>query len=156
MKTPRAKSRPSRGRLSKGANPKRVQKNRKAKSTPNGIDRATAQRLMDADLKRSGLIRADGAARGFKLLTPAQTKAKTKTDKYAGSYAWSYLIPYYDINGKIIKDYWRVRYLEDVLGPFGSKPEKPWRYTGPERGRLRLYFDPTFDWSPIKVAKCHS
>jgi len=122
-------------------------------STPKQITKAIAKRRYAADLKRSGLTMADAKARGFKLLTPAQTRAKTKSDTYAGSYAWSYLIPYYDINGKLVKDYWRVRYLEDVVGAFGSKPEKPWRYSGPKGGRLRLYFDPTIDWSPIKGAE---
>ena len=153
MATPKKKRRPAKGRHSKRARSKCAAKRNATKCKPNDTSKAIGEWLMAADLKRSGLTKADGAQRGFKLLTPAQTRAKTKTSKYRGSYVWSYLIPYYDINGKLIKGYWRIRYLEPVLGPFGSRPKKPWRYSGPEGGRLRLYFDPTIDWTPIRRSK---
>lgn len=88
---------------------------------------------MLADLKRSGLTTDDAKKLGYKVLTGKQTKERTDFD------AASYLIPYYDITGKLT-DFWRVRYLEEVRGPFGAIKKKPPRYSQ-SRGTLpRFYF----------------
>ena len=110
---------------------------------------AGAEKAMADDLRESNLTVADAKKRGYKLLTPEQTRERTKTNKYPGAYVWSHLIPYFDIHRKRVTDYWRVRYLEEVTGPFGSKPKKPRRYSGPKGARLRIYFDPTVDYSPV-------
>ncbi len=101
-------------------------------------------KAMHADLKRSGLTPADAKKAGYKVLTPKQTKELT------GNYAAAYYIPYYDINGKLIKDFWRVRYLEEVKGAFGSSKKKPQRYTGPKHALPRFLFPVNFDWKTLK------
>lgn len=116
------------------------------------LTRASAERLFRTDLKQSGLTAADAKKRGWKLLSPKQTQERTKTDNYPGAYVWSYLIVYKDIDRKVIKDYWRVRYLEEILGKFGSL-EKPRRYTGPKGAKLHIYLDPTVDYSSIRAGK---
>ena len=79
-----------------------------------------SQKLMLADLARSGLTPADAKKAKYKTLTAKQTKELT------GNFAASYLIPYHDINGKLTT-YYRVRYVEEVKGPFGSSKKKPLR-----------------------------
>ena len=148
--TTKKKSRPAR-RPSKRARSQQS-KAAKKKTTPKALTRASAAKLMAADLKQSNLIMVDGKKRGFKLQSPEQTQKRTKTAKYPGAYVWSYLIPYYDINGKCVKNYWRVRYLEEVTGKYGSKPTRPRRYTGPQDARIRIYFDPTCDYSEVRGA----
>ena len=110
------------------------------------MNRASALKAMAADLRKSNLTPADAKKRSLKLLSTKQTQETTKTDNYAGSFVWSYLIPYFDIKGKRVKDYWRVRYLEELLGKFGPL-EKSRRYTGPKGAKIRTYFDPTLDWA---------
>jgi hypothetical protein len=104
---------------------------------------------MAADGRKSNLTMPDMKKRGFKLRTPKQTQALTKTAKYPGAFVWSYLIPYYDIDGKLVRDYWRVRYLEEVTGRYGGKPRKPRKYTGPEGAQIRFYFDPTCSYKKV-------
>ena len=116
------------------------------------MNQASALKAWAVDLKRSGLTMAEAKKRGMKLLAPATTRSMTKTAKYAGAYVWSYLIPYFDVKGKKTK-YWRIRYLEDVLGPFGARPKKPRRYTGPKGAKIRAYFDPTVDYSTVRKGK---
>lgn len=95
-----------------------------------------SRKAMLKDLKRSGLTEGDAKKLGYKVLTGKQTKERTGFD------ASSYLIPYYDVNGKRT-DFWRVRYLEEVRGPFGAIKKKPPRYSQ-ARGTLpRFYFPKT-------------
>lgn len=148
--TTKKKGRPDKGRRSHAS--KQQTKIREKKTTPAKLTRASAAKLMAADLKQSNLTMADGKKRGFKLQSPEHTQKRTKTAKYRGAYIWSYLIPYYDINGKCVKNYWRVRYLEEVAGKYGSKPTRPRRYTGPQDARIRIYFDPTCDYSEVRGA----
>ena len=92
------------------------------------------------DLKRSGLTDRDARKLGYKLLTPAQTKKQTGK---AENNVPSYLIPYYDVNGKLIKEMWRVRFLEEVKGKFGATLKKPRRYSQPNGVVPRFYFPKT-------------
>lgn len=139
MKTPRAKSRPSRGRLSKGATSKRVHKDRKANPTPKESEFKIATRLMNKDIARSGLTPADGKRAGYKPLTRKQTHALT------GNYALAYLITYHDAHGKKT-DNWRVRYLEPVKSAFGALPKKERRYSQAKATLPRFYFPKSITW----------
>ena len=98
---------------------------------------------MLADLKRSGLTATDAASAKYKPLTAKQVKELT------GNFAAGYLIPYHDVNGKLIKDFWRVRYTEEVRGPFGVSKKKPLRYTGPTGAIPRFYFPASVDWQAL-------
>ena len=117
------------------------------------MNRANALKAWEADLRKSNLTIDEVKKRGWKLQSPKQTRELTKNNKYAGTYAWSYLIVYKDINHRVIKDYWRVRYLEKILGNFGKPLKKQRRYTGPKGAKLRVYLDPTVDYSAIRAGK---
>lgn len=93
------------------------------------------------DLKRSGLTRAVVKTLKLKPLTAKQTAALGHFE------VPSYQIPYYDIRGKLIKSYYRVRYLETPKGKFGATLDKPPRYSGPTGEAPRAYFSPVLDWS---------
>ncbi len=95
--------------------------------------------LRNADVKRSGLTPQDGNKAKLKPLTRKQVADLT------GNHTTGYLLPYPDIDGKLT-DYWRVRYTEDVKGPFGSTKSKPLRYTGPRDELPRFYFPIGVDW----------
>lgn len=97
---------------------------------------------MLADLKRSGLTATNAKNAAYKVLTAKQVQDLT------GNYAAGYLIPYHDHTGKKTK-YWRVRYLEDVKGPFGATKKKPLRYTGPPKELPRFYFPAVADWVAV-------
>ena len=101
------------------------------------------RKAMLFDLKRSGLTATDSKNAGFKPLT-----AK-KVNDLTGNRASGYLIPYFDVDGNDT-GYWRIRYTEEVLGPFGSKPRKPKRYTGPKGEIPRFYFPRSVDWSVLR------
>lgn len=98
---------------------------------------------MLADLKRSGLTNTDAKNAGYETLTAKETKELT------GNHAASYKIPYHDIKGNETK-YYRVRYLEEVKGAFGSSKKKPLRYTGPKDEVPRFYYPVSFDWLALK------
>ena len=115
------------------------------------MNRANALKAWEADLRKSNLTIDEVKKRGWKLQSPKKTRELTKTNKYAGTYAWSYLIVYKDINHRVIKNYWRVRYLEKILGKFGNPLKKQRRYTGPKGAKLRVYLDPTVDYSAIRA-----
>jgi hypothetical protein len=95
---------------------------------------------MLADVKRSGLTATDAKANGYKVLTAKQVYELT------GNHAAGYLITYHDHNGKPT-GYWRVRYTEEVKGPFGAAKKKPLRYTGPKNELPRFYFPKSADWA---------
>ena len=101
---------------------------------------ATPRALMLADLARSGLDEKD--AKLLKLRPLAREEAKDLT----GFAAAAYLIPYFHLDGSVIDDFWRVRYLEPVHG-FGEK--KPRRYAQPKDSEPRAYFPPYVDWAEI-------
>ena len=84
------------------------------------------------DLERSGLTDREAKKLGFKPLTAKQTNERTD---FAVA---SYLIPYYDIAGKLT-DFWRVRYLDEVRGPFGAIKKKPPRYSQARDTLPRFY-----------------
>ncbi len=96
-----------------------------------------------ADLKRSGLTSSDIKKLHLKLLTKEQTHKLTKFKVAA------YRIPYFDIDGKEIRAFWRVRYLEEIPGKFGAKLKKPPRYTGPSNVLPRFYFAPSIPWRKV-------
>ena len=143
------KSRPVTGRPSATKNP-RSSKNSSKQSTPGPLTRATAQKAWEADAKKSVLEVDELRAHGWRLKSPKQTQELTRTAKFPGTCGWSYQIVYYDIYGKKTK-YYRVRYLEENL-VFGQRPEKPRRYSGPEKhkARLRLYFSLAVDYSHVR------
>ena len=97
---------------------------------------------MLADLKRSGLTAADAKTAGYKPLTAKQVNEMT------GNFAAGYLIPYHDHEGKKT-DYWRIRYTEEVKGPFGATKAKPLRYTGPPNELPRFYFPAAANWKAV-------
>ncbi len=132
------KSRPVR-RLSKSAKPRLS----KSKETPKKTTRKpTSRQLMLADLKRSGLTEGDARRAGYKPLTAKQVQSLT------GNYAAGYLITYYDVNGQKT-DYYRVRYTEEVKGPFGAAKTRPLRYTGPRDELPRFHFPRRVDWKAL-------
>lgn len=96
-----------------------------------------------ADLKRSGLSAHDVPKLKFQVLTPKRTKELTRFE------VASYLIPYFDVDGKKIQKFWRVRYLEEIPGKFGAKLKKPPRYTGPKNVLPRFYLAPSIAWRKI-------
>jgi hypothetical protein len=57
------------------------------------------------------------------------------------------LIPYYDVSGKRLPDYYRVRYLEAPSG-FDRLTDVP-KYVQPTGTPPRAYFPPTLAWSEI-------
>ena len=139
MTTKKTKGRPStKGQPSNGAKPQPSSKRTK-KTTP----KRTPRQLMLTDLKRSGLTDGDAKKFKYKPLTAEEVKELT------GNYATGYLIPYHDINGKRVKDFWRVRYLEEVKGAFGASLKKPRRYTGPKNALPRFYFPVGVDWQAL-------
>ena len=96
------------------------------------------------DLKRSGLTETDAKKLGCKLLSQKQTQ------KLTGNFATAYQIPYHGIDGKPVKEFWRVRYLEEIKGKFGATLSKPMRYTGPKNKLPRLYFPKNFgNWKAV-------
>ncbi len=102
---------------------------------------------MIQDLKRSGL----NANTIKKLLTkPLTVKATEKMLAQEYDYsAASYLLPYFGIDGKKAKNFFRVRYIEEPpKGGFGAK-KKARRYSQPEGTSPRFYFPPLVDWEAI-------
>jgi hypothetical protein len=85
-----------------------------------------------ANLLESGLSNATIQAAGIDhiplhLLLPFAKKA---TD--------SYQIPYFDIEGRRLKDFWRIRWIPEVTDPDG----KPTRYHQPPNSGTHLYLPP--------------
>jgi len=102
----------------------------------------TPRQRMLTDIGHSGLNDADAKKAAYKPIDAKRVKELT------GNYAAGYLIPYYDIDGKKT-DYWRVRYTEEVKGPFGASKKKPLRYTGPRDALPRFYFPKRVDWRAV-------
>jgi hypothetical protein len=98
-----------------------------------------------ADLKRSGLTAADFKKLGIKVITAAEN------EKLTGHNVAGYLIPYLDVQGKPIKNGWRVRHLEEIKGFGGSTKSKQIRYTGPKGELPHLYFPPNFKNWPAQA-----
>lgn len=117
------------------------------------LTRSTAEKAWAADLRKSNLTVKDAKSRGWQLKSPQQTQELTRTRDYKGAFVWSYLIPYHDVDGKKT-GYWRIRYLEEILGSFGARPKKPRRYTGPKGAKLRIFFDPKVDYSSVRRDSC--
>ena len=60
------------------------------------------------------------------------------------------VIPYYTIDGKLQKDFWRYRFLEDTRKGFDRITEKkPQRYTQPLKAAPRAYLSPSISWRVI-------
>jgi len=94
------------------------------------------------DAARSGLTPADCKKLGFKAITKAQNiKLTGKRNNVPG-----YVMPYFDIHGKPIKNGWRRRNLETPTGRLGGKIDNPekWRYRGPDDELPHLYFPRNF------------
>lgn len=100
------------------------------------------RKAMLIDLRRSGLTDGDARKARFEPLTAKQVKDLT------GNYAAGYLIPYHDVNGKNTT-YSRVRYTQEVKGPFGATKKKPLRYTGPKDELPRFYFPKRVNWKGL-------
>ena len=95
-----------------------------------------------ADLKKSGLTAADFKKLGIKVITAAENmKLTSKEHNVAG-----YVIPYFDIRGKPIKNAWRRRNIDIPLGYGGAIRSDPgkWRYTGPKGELPHLFIPRTF------------
>lgn len=105
-----------------------------------------SRKAMLSDLKRSGLPPSVAKKAKYKILTAKQV------DELTGNFAAGYLIPYHDINGKVVPNFWRVRYLEQPTGGFGQKPKKELRYTGPKGEVPRFYFPNSVDWKALAKA----
>ena len=83
-----------------------------------------SRRLMNDDLKRSGISEGIGKKLEMELLTAKETKTLGHFE------VPSYRIPYFDVRGKPT-NYYRVRYLEIPTGEFGRELPKEARYSGP-------------------------
>lgn len=60
------------------------------------------------------------------------------------------LIPYFDLSGKPLKDFWRYRLLKDLRSGFDKlTKKKQLRYTQPKHASPRAYFAPTLPWARI-------
>jgi hypothetical protein len=101
-----------------------------------------------AKLKSSGLSSQDAAKLGFEPLSREQlVKRYPDLTQYPLS---GFQIPYYDLQGKLIRDFFRFRFLEqpersgfDAL----TAPRKPIRYVQPKDVLPRVYFPRTHRWS---------
>lgn len=90
---------------------------------------------------KSGLTRADVTRLRLRYLKPTETSRLTE-----GRHPLAAMkIPYFDSDGQIIKDFWRLRMLEE-RATFGQKTV---RYTQPADAAPRLYLPPLEDWSGI-------
>ena len=96
----------------------------------------------------SGLSDSDAKTLKLKLLSEQETK------KITGKYSVpSVKIPYFDTSGKVIPDYFRLRFVEipkvfgqDQCGKYWQSPG-----TSPE-----AYYPPYFDWSEIATEPAYS
>lgn len=103
-----------------------------------------------ADLKKSGLTESDFKKLKIKVLTVKENQKLTgKVNAVPG-----YVMPYFDIHGKPIKNAWRRRNIEIPKGKFGGERVDPskWRYRGPDDELPHLYFPQNFKAWP-QVAK---
>ena len=89
--------------------------------------------LMYAKLEESCLTKKDQQHLGIKFLNKAKTKLLVDKELAAMQ------IPYYDINGKIIKNYYRVRFLENITKATFTNTAKQQRYTQPANTAPHFY-----------------
>lgn len=102
--------------------------------------------LLEQKLAESGLSLEDGEQLGLELHTGDEAFNKLRL-KYA---AGGVKIPYYDIDGNET-DFWRFRYLEQVLNGFAAlSNKKPIRYLQAHGSLNQLYFPPLIDWKKVK------
>lgn len=60
------------------------------------------------------------------------------------------LIPYFDMKGKVLHDFWRYRFLGDPRQGFERlTAKKPQRYTQPKGKAPRAYFSPAVSWPAL-------
>lgn len=95
---------------------------------------------MLADLARSGLTLKDSKCLKMGARNETQTAQLTGHVK-----AVSYIIPYFNISGKII-NYHRIRFLDPVPLSFNGKRT---RYMQPTGSLPRLYLPPLLDWTTV-------
>jgi len=92
------------------------------------------------DLKRSGITKPFHLKKlKIKALTATQTKNKCDIEKA------SYLIPYFQKDGKVIKDFFRIRLLEEHY----NRKKKLVRYTQPADIPPRIYYCPLVNWIEV-------
>jgi len=104
--------------------------------------------LMLDDLARSGLDAKSIEQIKVKALTREAT-GKLLNSKSEDDCLVSYQIPYFTLDGKPTKDFYRVRFLEEPpKGKFGAE-KKPRRYTQPKDEPPRFYLPPIIDWSEV-------
>jgi hypothetical protein len=108
-----------------------------------------AQKMMEEDLKRSGLSRIDAKKRGLKALVGEEVREYLCGNEERGFrktiYPSGYWIPYYS---PFVKEslYGRIRFNEDYR-PKGAK--KVQRYSQPQGTKPEIYFDPTINWKSV-------
>ncbi len=106
-----------------------------------------ARALALAKLKRSGLGERDLKTLGMEPLERAQTRRlnlKNPPD------VASLRINYFDAEGRRRGDgFYRIRLLEEVVGDFGEKAEKPLRYLQPPASGVAAYFSRLVKWPQI-------
>lgn len=75
-----------------------------------------------------------------------------RTEPPAGNFPKlpGFVIPYWTIDGKQEKSFWRYRYLVDTRTPVDKiTGQKPLRYVQPPGSPLRLYMPPLVDWKHL-------
>jgi hypothetical protein len=97
-----------------------------------------------AKLAESGLDATDARQLGFKLLNAQGLK--TQFPKLTNNPLSGFLLPYFDRDGKAVKQFYRFRYLDTPTLAFGAVPKHGTRYVQPAGQQPRVYFPRTFDW----------
>ena len=96
----------------------------------------TTDPTMSKDLARSGLTATHAKKMHLSELTQVQA-AELGVPNLR-----SYLIPYFDLDGNVLPNYWRVRYLQQRALPFGASPRRPLRYIGTKDAVPKFYLPP--------------
>lgn len=107
----------------------------------------SARALGLADLARSGLDATDAKALGVEFWSAAETGRR-----FPRSPVPALLLPYFDAEGVVRSDVYRVRFLAPPPLPFGAVPEKWQRYGQPPGSAPGAYLPrlPDLDWQILR------
>lgn len=108
------------------------------------MPRKKPKQLAATKLDTSALDLDDAKELGIEILSPTKTK-----QLFPMHAAAALKFNYYDANGKLRKDIYRVRLLEVVPGAFGEVPDKPLRYLQPPDSVPGVYFPRSVNWAEI-------
>lgn len=114
---------------------------------PSTITKTQAKKLALTDLERSDLRAKDAKLMALEFYSEEQSAESFNSNEGIAAY----VIPYFDIDGNELDDFYRVRFLGELTPKgFGKKQKKPQRYTQPANTPPRLYFPPQVtSWKAI-------